>query len=87
MPSERMLPRLFLILLVAVLALAGWQWRHGAPLSANLMVAVALMYYVMPDVEQKFRFITPGSVLAVVVWIIASLGFAFYVKKIGRAHV
>jgi len=34
----------------------------------------------MPDVKQEFRFITPGSVLAVVVWIIASLGFAFYVK-------
>lgn len=45
-----------------------------------LMVAVALMYYVMPDVKQKFRFITPGSVLAVVVWIIASLGFGYYVK-------
>ncbi|MEQ7919360.1 YihY/virulence factor BrkB family protein [Xanthomonas sp. WHRI 1810A] len=45
-----------------------------------LMVSVALMYYVMPDVEQKFRFITPGSVLAVVVWIVASLGFAYYVK-------
>ncbi len=45
-----------------------------------LMVAVAVIYYVMPDVEQKFRFITPGSVLAVVVWIVASLGFAFYVK-------
>jgi len=45
-----------------------------------LMVAVALIYYVMPDVEQKFRFITPGSVLAVVVWILASLGFGFYVK-------
>lgn len=40
MPSERWLPRLFLILLVAVLALAGWQWRHGAPLSANLMELV-----------------------------------------------
>jgi membrane protein len=38
------------------------------------------MYYVMPDVEQEFRFITAGSVLAVVVWIIASLGFAYYVK-------
>jgi predicted exporter len=34
------LPRLFLILLLAVLALAGWQWRHGAPLSANLMELV-----------------------------------------------
>ena len=45
-----------------------------------MMVAVAVMYYVMPDVDQKFRFITPGSVLAVVVWIAASLGFAFYVK-------
>lgn len=45
-----------------------------------MMVAVALMYYVMPDVEQRFRFITPGSVLAVVVWILASLGFGYYVK-------
>ncbi|MDD2053767.1 YihY/virulence factor BrkB family protein [Pseudomonas putida] len=45
-----------------------------------LMFAVALIYYVMPDVKQKFRFITPGSVLAVVVWIIASLGFGYYVK-------
>lgn len=40
LPSERMLPRLFLILLLAVLALAGWQWRDGAPLSANLMELV-----------------------------------------------
>jgi len=40
LPSERALPRLFLILLLAVLALAGWQWRDGPPLSANLMELV-----------------------------------------------
>ncbi|MEB0044817.1 MULTISPECIES: MMPL family transporter [unclassified Pseudomonas] len=40
LPSERMLPRLFLTLLLAVLALAGWQWRDGPPLSANLMELV-----------------------------------------------
>ncbi|NWB97309.1 MMPL family transporter [Pseudomonas gingeri] len=40
LPSERLLPRLFLILLLAVLALAGWQWRHGAPVSADLMELV-----------------------------------------------
>ena len=45
-----------------------------------MMVAVALIYYVMPDVKQEFRFITPGSVLAVVVWILASVGFGLYVK-------
>jgi predicted exporter len=38
--SERLLPRLFLILLLAVMAVAGWQWRNGAPLSANLMELV-----------------------------------------------
>lgn len=40
MSIERLLPRLFLIILLAVLALAGWQWRGGAPLSANLMELV-----------------------------------------------
>ena len=40
MRIERLLPRLFLIILLAVMALAGWQWRDGAPLSANLMELV-----------------------------------------------
>lgn len=57
-----------------------WTILRWPAIVILLMVAVALIYYVMPDVKQKFRFITPGSVLAVVVWIIASLGFAYYVK-------
>ena len=40
MPSERLLTRAFLALLLAVALLAGWQWRHGAPVSANLMELV-----------------------------------------------
>lgn len=40
LPSERRLPLLFLSLLLAVVALAAWQWRDGAPLSANLMELV-----------------------------------------------
>ncbi|WP_085707498.1 MMPL family transporter [Pseudomonas sp. B35(2017)] len=39
-PGERRLPWLFLILLLAVVALGAWQWRNGAPLSANLMELV-----------------------------------------------
>ncbi|MDD1013992.1 MMPL family transporter [Pseudomonas rubra] len=40
MPSERLMLRLFLLLLIAVLALAGWQWHRAAPLSADLMTLV-----------------------------------------------
>lgn len=58
-----------------------WTIARWPVIVILLMVAVALIYYVMPDVKQEFRFITPGSVLAVVVWIIASLGFGFYVKE------
>ncbi|MFT0865197.1 MMPL family transporter [Pseudomonas sp. CAM1A] len=40
MPTERLLPRLFLGLLLVMLAIAGWQWHRGAPLSADLMTLV-----------------------------------------------
>ncbi|KII29364.1 MULTISPECIES: YihY/virulence factor BrkB family protein [Pseudomonas] len=58
-----------------------WTIARWPVIVILLMIAVALIYYVMPDVKQEFRFITPGSVLAVVVWIIASLGFGLYVKE------
>ncbi|WP_205299661.1 MMPL family transporter [Pantoea sp. Tr-811] len=40
LPTERLLPRLFVCLLLAMLAVAGWQWHRGAPLSADLMTLV-----------------------------------------------
>ncbi|MCV4262175.1 MMPL family transporter [Pseudomonas capsici] len=38
--TERLLPRLFLLILAGILALAGWQWHDRSPLSANLMELV-----------------------------------------------
>jgi membrane protein len=61
-----------------------WKVARWPVVVFLMMVAVAVIYYVMPDVKQKFRFITPGSVLAVVVWIIASLGFGYYVNTFGN---
>lgn len=63
------------------LAIELWTWLRWPLVVALLMLAVGVVYYVAPDVQQAFRFITPGSVLAVVVWISASLGFAFYTQN------
>ncbi len=57
MPSERVLPRLFLVLVVAVLALTGWQWHRGAPLSADLMTLVpgAIQDPLVQRAEQRMQ--------------------------------
>jgi membrane protein len=58
------------------------------PVSALIIMTIlAVLYYLLPDVEQDFKFITPGSVVAVVMWIIASLGFSFYVGRFGTYEV
>jgi predicted exporter len=38
--TERLLPRLYLLILLGVMVLAGWQWHDRSPLSANLMELV-----------------------------------------------
>ncbi|WP_447589590.1 YihY/virulence factor BrkB family protein [Aquipseudomonas campi] len=58
-----------------------WAWLRWPVAVAMLIAVVAAVYYLAPDVQQKFRFITPGSVLAVVVWILASLGFGYYAQN------
>ncbi|WP_028240555.1 YihY/virulence factor BrkB family protein [Stutzerimonas azotifigens] len=58
-----------------------WTWLRWPVVVLLMMLAVALLYYFAPNVEQQFRFLTPGSVLAVLVWIIASLGFGIYVQN------
>lgn len=58
-----------------------WAWLRWPVVIFLMMLLVAVLYYVTPDVKQKFRFITPGSVLAVVVWVAASLAFGIYVQN------
>ena len=58
-----------------------WTWLRWPMVVVLMMLAVATIYYLSPDVEQSFRFITPGSVLAVLVWILASVGFGVYVQN------
>jgi YihY family inner membrane protein len=43
----------------------------------------ALLYWASPNARQGFRWVTPGGILAVVVWVLASAGFAIYVANFG----
>jgi membrane protein len=46
------------------------------------VVIVALLYYVTPNVQQpKFRWISVGALVAIVVWVLASVAFALYVAN------
>jgi membrane protein len=58
------------------------------PVAAVLMTGVlAFLYWVLPDVEQRFRFLTPGSVVATVLWAVASWLFSIYVSHFGSYEV
>lgn len=46
------------------------------------MLVYAVVYFAAPNVEvPRFQFVTPGAVIGVVAWILASAGFFFYVAN------
>ncbi|MGC4107796.1 MAG: YihY/virulence factor BrkB family protein [Thermomicrobiales bacterium] len=59
----------------------AWNILRWPVLILLMMVIAALVYYVAPNVKQPFRLITPGSVLAVVLWLLASIGLSIYVSS------
>lgn len=61
-----------------------WTWLRWPVAIVLLLVAVAVVLYVAPNIDQPFRLITPGSALAVAAWVVATLGFSFYVSNFGN---
>ncbi len=62
---------------------AVWNVARWPVALLFLVVTVALIYYLAPAVEQPFRWITPGGLVAVLLWVIASAAFSFYVNNFG----
>jgi membrane protein len=85
---------IFLIGQVAGLQVADWIGLEGPakvvfaflrwPLAAVLLLfAVAFLYWAAPNIDLPFKFLTPGAVIFVVVWMVGSLLFGLYVKNFG----
>jgi len=63
-------------------AVTAWDIAKWPVLILVVAFMIALLYYATPNVKHpKFQWVSPGSLLAVVVWILASALFAFYVAN------
>jgi membrane protein len=61
-----------------------WNIAKWPAMLLVVMLMLAVLYYFAPNAKQpKFRWISPGSVLAVVLWVVASALFALYVANFG----
>ena len=64
-------------------AVTTWEIVKWPVLLLVVSFLFALLYWASPNARQGFRWITPGGVLAVVVWVVASVAFAIYVANFG----
>ncbi len=59
-----------------------WNIAKWPAMAAIFIVMVDLLYYTSPNVKLRgFKWVTPGAVVSIVVWAIASALFAFYVAN------
>jgi membrane protein len=61
-----------------------WSILKWPVLALLVMCIVALLYWATPNIQQpKFRWISVGAAVAIVIWVLASVAFAFYVGTFG----
>jgi membrane protein len=65
-------------------AVTLWNWLKWPVMVLLVMVMFSVLYWAAPNVRQPgWRWITPGSVVAVLIWIVASAAFGVYVAMFG----
>jgi membrane protein len=59
-----------------------WDIAKWPVMALVFLLMLAVLYYASPNVKLRgFKWVTPGSLVAIVVWIVASALFAFYVSN------
>jgi membrane protein len=65
-------------------AVTVWNIAKWPVMLVMVIVMLAILYWPAPNAKYHgFRWVSPGAVLAVVVWVVASAAFAFYVGNFG----
>jgi membrane protein len=63
------------------------RWIRWPITTSAIMLTAAFGYYLLPAVEQKFKFITPGSVIGTLAWLLAVWCFGVYASHFGSYNV
>ncbi|MGA8045962.1 MAG: YihY/virulence factor BrkB family protein [Dermatophilaceae bacterium] len=62
-----------------------WNIAKWPVILVLVVLAVAILYYATPNIQQpRFRWISLGAFVAITVWVVATLGFGFYVSNFGN---
>ncbi|HEX4465893.1 MAG TPA: YihY/virulence factor BrkB family protein [Solirubrobacteraceae bacterium] len=69
-------------------AASVWRLARWPGAFASALLVFSLIYYVTPDVRQRsFRWITPGAVVGVALWLVASAAFSTYLANFKSFNV
>lgn len=67
--------------------ITGWSRMRFVPMAAALLFMLSAVYFFSPSKIQKVRYILPGAVLSMGVWMFFSLIFSYYVDHMGRYSI
>jgi membrane protein len=67
--------------------LSAMPWLRWPVLGLIFMMTIGLAYWVLPDRQQRVRFIAPGAAVGASTWALATWGFGQYVAAFGDYHV
>src|SRR5262249_58445082 len=56
----------------------GFNLVRWVGAAALVMFVWACLYYFLPALKRRFRWVTPGAIVGVGLWLLASRGFVFY---------
>ena len=65
-------------------AVTVWDYAKWPVLALIVLLMIAVLYYAAPNVRMRgFKWVSVGALFALVVWVLASAAFAFYVANFG----
>ena len=67
--------------------ITGWSRMRFVPMAAALLFMLSAVYFFSPSKIQKARYILPGAILSMGVWMLFSLIFSYYVDHMGRYSI